>query len=153
VSHAADGTYAYFAHNEYLQIAADAGAIGLALLLAVAVAVFRAIRRFDVMSSCACATLVCFAVGGAFDYDWHLSFLGFLGGWCAGLAASAHRVEGEQSQEPDRVGHRGRHLGRSDWGPSGKVVRKDPQYARPRMDEVEVGATEAMLPLHAREGS
>jgi hypothetical protein len=113
VSHAADGTYAYFAHNEYLQIAADAGAIGLALLLAVAVAVFRAIRRFDVMSSCACATLVCFAVGGAFDYDWHLAFLGFLGGWCAGLAASAHWAQGEQSQEPDRVGHRARHLERS----------------------------------------
>jgi O-antigen ligase len=89
VSHAADGTYAYFAHNEYLQIAADAGAIGLALLLAVAVAVVRATRRVDVLSSCACATLVCFAVGGAFDYDWHLTFLGFLGGWCAGLAASS----------------------------------------------------------------
>ncbi len=95
VFHAASGTYAHFAHNEYLQIAADAGIIGLALLLVAGTAVFRATRRFDVLSSCACAALVCFAVGGAFDYDWHLTFVGFLGGWCAGLAARAAEAETE----------------------------------------------------------
>ncbi len=62
--HAADGSYAHFAHNEYLQIAADAGAIGLALLLLTAFAAARVVRRFDVLSSCAMAASVCWAVGG-----------------------------------------------------------------------------------------
>jgi hypothetical protein len=99
VFHAADGAYAHFVHNEYLQIAADAGIIGLLLLLTAGTAVFKAIRRFDVLSSCACAALVCCAVGGAFDYDWHLTFVGFLGGWCAGLA-----VKAERGSERDRLG-------------------------------------------------
>ncbi len=85
--HAADGTYAHFAHNEYLQVAADAGVIGLALLLVSGFAVTRVARRFDLLSSCATAALVCWAVGGAFDFDWHLSFVGLLGGCCVGLAA------------------------------------------------------------------
>jgi O-antigen ligase len=90
---AADGAYARFVHNEYLQFAADAGVIGLVLLLAAGTAIIRAVRRVDVLSSCACAALVCLAVGGAFDYDWHLTFVGFLGGWCAGLAARAETRE------------------------------------------------------------
>ena len=85
--HAADGTFAHFAHNEYLQVAADAGAVGLALLLLTAAAAIRVVRRFDLLSSCATAALVCWAVGGAFDFDWHLSFVGLLGGFCLGLAA------------------------------------------------------------------
>lgn len=93
VFHAADGTYAHFVHNEYLQIAADAGAVGLALLLAAVVSIVQVTRRFDVLSSCACAALVCLAVGGIFDFDWHLTFVGFLGGWCAGLAARRDRAE------------------------------------------------------------
>jgi hypothetical protein len=98
VFHAADGTYAHFAHNEYLQIAADAGIIGLFLLLIAGTAVFRATRRFDVLSSCAFAALVCFAVGGAFDFDWHLTFVGFLGGWCAGLAAREETAETAETE-------------------------------------------------------
>ena len=70
--HAADGTYAHFAHNEYLQIAADAGAIGLALLVVTGVAATRVARRFDLLSSCATSALVCRAVAGGFDFDWHL---------------------------------------------------------------------------------
>jgi hypothetical protein len=85
--HAADGTYAHFAHNEFLQVAADTGVIGLALLAACVLAVMRVARRFDVLSSCASAALGCLLVGGVFDFDWHLAFIGGLGGWCAGLAA------------------------------------------------------------------
>lgn len=96
VFQAVDGTYAHFAHNEYLQVAADAGAIGLALLLSALVAIFRATRRFDVLSSCACAALACCAVGGAFDFDWHLTVVGFLGGWCAGLAARTGMAEARE---------------------------------------------------------
>lgn len=93
IFHTAAGTYAKFVHNEYLQVAADAGAVGLALLVAAVVAIVKAVRRIDALSSCACAAFVCGAVGGAFDFDWHLPFVGFLCGVCAGLAARAERVE------------------------------------------------------------
>ena len=90
--HTADGAYARFVHNEYLQVAADAGAVGLALLLAAMIAIMRVVRRSDALSSCACAALVCCAVGGAFDFDWHLVVVGFLAGWCVGLAATAEPI-------------------------------------------------------------
>jgi O-antigen ligase len=85
--HAGDGTLAHFVHNEYLQIAADAGVIGLALLALCALAVVRVVRRHDLLASCAVAALACWAVAGAFDFDWHLSVVGLLGGWCCGLGA------------------------------------------------------------------
>jgi hypothetical protein len=86
--HAVDGTFAHFAHNEYLQIGADAGVVGAALLLLSVVAVVRVIRRTDLLASCAAAALVCFAIAGGFDFDWHLSVIGLLAGWCVGLAAA-----------------------------------------------------------------
>jgi hypothetical protein len=85
---ASDGNYAHFAHNEYLQIAADIGLVGLAVLVSAGVGLVRVIRRANVATSCATAALVCWAVGGAFDFDWHLPFIGLLGGWVAGLAAT-----------------------------------------------------------------
>jgi hypothetical protein len=86
VFHAIDGTTAHFAHNEYLQIAADSGVIGLMLLGISIVCVVRVVRRTDLVASCATAALVCWAVAGAFDFDWHLPFIGLLGGWVLGLA-------------------------------------------------------------------
>ena len=85
--HAVDGTYAHYAHNEYLQILADAGAVGGLLLLVAIGTVVIAIRREDTISSCAAASLVVFAVTGALDFDWHLAALGLVGGWAAGLAS------------------------------------------------------------------
>jgi len=87
--HAVDGTLASFAHNEYLQVAADGGLVGAALLALAVVALARAVRRVDVLTSCAVGALVCLAIAGLVDFDWHLSFLGLLGGWVAGLAARA----------------------------------------------------------------
>jgi hypothetical protein len=87
VLHAADGSSAHFAHNEYLQVAADAGVVGVGLLAFVALSLAQLLRRVDPLSSCAVAAVVCWAVGGAFDFDWHLPVVGLLGGWCAGLAA------------------------------------------------------------------
>ncbi len=84
--HAADGTFAHFAHNEYLQVGADAGVAGIGLLAFVVGSLAKVVHRFDVLSSCAVAALVCVAVGGAFDFDWHLPVVGLLAGWCAGLA-------------------------------------------------------------------
>lgn len=100
----AGGAYAAFVHNEYLQVAADAGTVGLALVALVVATVVRAVRRADALSACACAALVCGAVGAAFDFDWHLPFVGFLLGCCVGLAAGAGRVEpvGLQALRPLR---------------------------------------------------
>ncbi len=87
ILHAADGSSAHFVHNEYLQVAADAGIVGLGLMAFVALSLAKSLRRVDPLSSCAVAAVVCWAVGGAFHFDWHLPVVGLLGGWCAGLAA------------------------------------------------------------------
>lgn len=84
--HAADGNYAHFSHNEYLQVLADGGLIGAALLVVSGICVARAVRRVDVATSCATAALVAFAVAATLDFDWHLASLGLVGGWVAGLA-------------------------------------------------------------------
>ena len=82
----ADGIVAVFAHNEYLQVLADGGLIGAALLGASIVAIARCLRRETVAASCAIGALMAFALAGAFDFDWHLPALGLLAGWIAGLA-------------------------------------------------------------------
>jgi len=87
VFHAVDGTSASFAHNEYLQVGADSGVVGIALLGFVALSLSKVLRRYDALASCALATAVCLGVAGMFDFDWHLPLVGLLGGWCAGLAA------------------------------------------------------------------
>jgi O-Antigen ligase len=84
--HASDGSSAHFVHDEYLQIAADGGIVGLGFLGLVALSLARAIRRIDPLLSCAVGALVCWAVGGLFDFSWHLPVVGLVGGWCAGLA-------------------------------------------------------------------
>ena len=83
---AVDGTYAHFVHNEYLQIAADTGIVGLAILLMSVVSMARVVRRVDAATSCAVAALVCCAVAGAFDFDFHLPLVGLIVGWTAGAA-------------------------------------------------------------------
>jgi hypothetical protein len=84
--HAADGNFAHFSHNEYLQVLADGGLIGAALLVVSGICVARAVRRVDLATSCATAALVAFAVAATLDFDWHLASLGLVGGWVAGLA-------------------------------------------------------------------
>ena len=98
--HASDGTMAHFVHNEYLQVAADSGVVGLALLALSALAVVRVVRRHDLLASCAVGALVCWAVAGAFDFDWHLSVVGLLGGWCCGLAVRRGNDVGSSSSHP-----------------------------------------------------
>jgi hypothetical protein len=83
--HASDGSTAHFVHDEYLQIAADAGLVGLGLLALVGFTLAKGIRRTGPLSSCAVGAIVCWSVGGALDFSWHLPVLGLLGGWCAGL--------------------------------------------------------------------
>ena len=52
-----NGSFAHYAHNEYLQVAVDAGVIGLLLLVVVVVAVAKSVRRTDVATSCALGAL------------------------------------------------------------------------------------------------
>jgi hypothetical protein len=107
---APDGTYAHFVHNEFLQIAADAGVIGVAILGLAATSVVRVARRSDVLASCATSALVCWAVAAAFDFDWHLTFIGFLGGWSLGLASTMEGTHEGSGQGHHRRGGLGGRL-------------------------------------------
>jgi len=82
----ADGTRAAFAHNEYLQVLADGGVIGAALLVTAGASIARSVHRANLLTSCAIGALVAFAVAGVFDFVWHLPALGLVGGCVAGLA-------------------------------------------------------------------
>jgi O-antigen ligase len=80
------GSFAYFAHNEYLQIAAGGGLVALALLGLIAVAIIRVADRHTWQAEAATAALLVFAVGGVFDFTWHAPALGIVAGWIAALS-------------------------------------------------------------------
>jgi len=105
---AVDGSHATFVHNEYLQISADAGLVGVVLLAAAAVSLAGSVRRRDVMTSCAVAGLVCWAVAAGLDFDWHLPVIGLLGGWLGGLgtAGVGHPRGGGRSGSASRTRQR-----------------------------------------------
>jgi hypothetical protein len=79
----------------YLTVLADGGVIGALLLVGTGAAVILAIRRRDLLSSCATAGLVAFAVAGAVDLDWQLPALALVGGCVAGLASMPARSSPE----------------------------------------------------------
>jgi O-antigen ligase len=83
---AVDGNIAHFAHNEYLQILAGGGVVGALLLAVLIVCVVRAVRRHDVLASCAVGALVAFACSAGLDFDWHLPALCLWAGLVSGLA-------------------------------------------------------------------
>ncbi|MBV8982391.1 MAG: O-antigen ligase family protein [Acidimicrobiia bacterium] len=85
------GAFAYFAHNEYLQIAAGGGLVALALLGMAGAAVLRGVDRRTWQSEAATASLLVFAVGGVFDFTWHAPALGIVAGWIAALAFRGDR--------------------------------------------------------------
>ena len=80
------GAFAYFAHNEYLQIAAGGGIVALALLGLTGAAVIRVADRRTWQAEAATASLLVFAVGGVFDFTWHAPALGLVAGWVAALS-------------------------------------------------------------------
>ena len=57
-------SFAYFAHNEYLQIGAGAGLVALALLALIIITAARIADRRTWQSEAATAALLVFAVGG-----------------------------------------------------------------------------------------
>ena len=75
-----------FAHNEYLQVAAGAGLVGLALLGLLLATIMRAMTGSDPVTAAVRAALVVLAVGAFFDFAWHLPALGITAGWIASLS-------------------------------------------------------------------
>ncbi|HVF04868.1 MAG TPA: O-antigen ligase family protein [Frankiaceae bacterium] len=82
---AADGRLvmrAHYTHNEYLQLFAEQGAVGLALALALLAAAARSLRRTrredaapDWLAAGAAAALAAFLVHSAFDFVWHIPLI------------------------------------------------------------------------------
>ena len=76
VDHAGRLVHAWFTHLEYLQVAAETGLVGLALVLAGAVALavgaWRARRRAPLSAVGALAVLAALAVHSGFDFLWHI---------------------------------------------------------------------------------
>ncbi len=75
--------------NSYLTIVTDGGLLGGLLLLAAGAAVAATMRRRDLLSTCAVAATVAFAVAGNVDFDWQLPALALVGGCVAGLASGS----------------------------------------------------------------
>ena len=106
-AHDSVDTYPGFVPDEYLTITADGGLVGALLLVGAVAAVAAAVRRRDLVSSCATAGLVAFAVAGFVDFGWQLPALALLGGSVAGLASGpvanrAHPPEPDAQRPPRR---------------------------------------------------
>ena len=85
------GSFAYFAHDEYLQIGAGGGLVALALLGVSGLAIVRMVDRRTWQAEAATASLLIFAVGGVFDFTWHAPALGIVAGWVAALSFRGDR--------------------------------------------------------------
>lgn len=82
----ADGRTARFVHNEVLEVLADVGVVGLALLVVALIAAVR--RRPSGTAAAGTAVLVVLLVCGSLDFPWHLPALTMTAGLLArGLAA------------------------------------------------------------------
>ena len=79
---------AHYAHNEYLQTAAELGFVGLALVLVLAGGIFRETRRGagDPVRAAAGAGLAAVALHSGMDFLWHIPAIPLA---CAALAAVA----------------------------------------------------------------
>jgi hypothetical protein len=90
---------ALYAHNEYLQVLVDLGAIGLILLAALLAVGWLIVRRGgrhpdrSPLWAGAVAGLTALAVHSGFDFLWHMAVLPLLGGLLIGLASPATSEE------------------------------------------------------------
>jgi O-antigen ligase len=96
-----NGEIALYAHNEYLQLLVDLGAIGAVLLLALLAAIAVVVKRGWNMphAAGALAGLAALAVHSGFDFLWHIPVLPLLAGLFIGLTATS-RSEEEQPNQP-----------------------------------------------------
>ena len=94
-----NGQIAVYAHNEYLQIVAELGVIGLVALLALFAAVAVTVHRGRATPhrpgiwAGAAAALVALAVHSGFDFLWHIAVLPLVAGLLIGLAAPSTSEE------------------------------------------------------------
>lgn len=79
--------FTYFAHNEYLQVAAGAGMVGLVLLGMVMASLRRAVRSSaGRRARMVLASLLALGIGGMFDFSWHLPAIAMAAGWITALS-------------------------------------------------------------------
>jgi O-antigen ligase len=96
-----DGSIAVarYAHNEYLQVLAELGIVGLGLLLGVLVVAGRAVARGREVTATpemwagVTAALVALAVHGVFDFGWHVPVVPLTGALLCGLVTFPKRKE------------------------------------------------------------
>ncbi|GAA4249621.1 O-antigen ligase family protein [Dactylosporangium darangshiense] len=91
-------------HNEYLQWLVDLGAVGLAALLGLVVALVMLVRRGrteNPLWTGAVAAIAAVAVHSAFDFLWELAVVPLIVGVLAGMAGPPH---GEENTPPSQNG-------------------------------------------------
>ena len=94
--------FTYFAHNEYLQIGAGAGIVGLVLLGVALTSLVRAARASgNPRSRVVTASLLALGAGGLFDFVWHLPAVGMTAGWVASLYIGGGYRAVDSAQSPD----------------------------------------------------
>ena len=99
-----------YAHDEYLQLAAELGVIGLILLLAVlaaAVVTVRQGRRYahqPAIRAGAIAALAALAVHSGFDFLWQLAVIPLAGGLLIGIAGPCALATGGTTSTIDQWG-------------------------------------------------
>jgi hypothetical protein len=98
------GAYPGLVPDSYLVTGAEGGGIGAVLVLVAGACVVVAIRRRDLLTSCAAAAAVAFAVAGAVDFAWQLPAIGLLGGSVAGLASVPAMRTGRTAGAVEPVG-------------------------------------------------
>ena len=90
---------ARYAHNEYVQVLAELGVVGLGLLLALLAAVSRAIGRSPTrlrmrpVWAGVTSGLVALGVHGLFDFGWHLPAIALTGAVLVGIATTNNRED------------------------------------------------------------
>ncbi|HET8657818.1 MAG TPA: O-antigen ligase family protein [Micromonosporaceae bacterium] len=97
-----------YAHNEYLQVLVELGAVGLLLLLAVLVAVVLVVRRgrpgatSPLLWAGATAGLVALLVHSGFDFLWQLPVIPLAGALLAGLAGPAFHIRRGPAEKEEK---------------------------------------------------
>lgn len=92
---------AKYAHNEYLQVLAEQGLVGLIVVVGGLAFVGRAIVRArprdgDPLWTGAVAALAALAVHSAFDFVWHVPLIPIVGGILVGVATADRVTEGNR---------------------------------------------------------